>query len=104
MKKAKARRLTSVRLSPKLWPTSELMAPMTLVIREMTKKVNITSATMPRLRREAVAGEGMTGPDGCSFIFGSCLSSVSYFFCSFSRWSSRMSTVWEKSPRSHLAK
>src|SRR5512143_1390261 len=68
MKKAKARRPTKVRLSPKLWPTSGLMAPMTLVMREMTKKVSITSATMPIERREAggVEAEGvrsfMSGP------------------------------------------
>jgi len=48
--------------------------PMMFVRSEMTKKVSRTRATMPRLRRAAAAGEGMTGPDGCSFIFGSCLS------------------------------
>jgi hypothetical protein len=78
MKKAKARRPTNVRLNPKLWPTSGLIAPMTLVMSEMTKKVRRTRATMPGERREA-AGEGEgTGTVGLSFIGGTAFRPLFY--------------------------
>src|SRR5512141_569711 len=72
MKKAKARRPTNVRLSPKLWPTSGLMAPMTLVMSEMTKKVSITRPTMPAERRVAGLAGGREDADVAEFSFMAC--------------------------------